>query len=445
MTFNEYACVRRYPYVVVITLCLMAGALQSASAQKLDSIERQRALDMLKTVKSSLKENYYDPNFHGIDVEARFKAAEGKLKEATSLGQAFGIIAQVLLDLDDSHTKFYPPSRPEKIDYGWTMQMIGDTAYVVAVRPGSDADKQGLKPGDRVLTVERFKPTRKDLWKMNYYYNILSPRPGLQVTVQSPGGEPRELNLKAKVTHGDRVVDLTTDIGINAALRELEDNGVDDRDRYYENINGVFVWKMRRFYLSDSQVDTMMGRVKKSNALVLDLRDNGGGAEDTLLRLLGHFFDKDVKMADIKTRKDSRSIIAKTRGKDSFNGKVVVLIDSESGSAAEVFARIMQLEKRGTVIGDRSAGAVMRAISHPYQMGVNTLLFYGASITNADAVMSDGRSLEHVGVIPDELLLPSAEELAARRDPVLARALELAGAKVDAAKAGALFPLQWKN
>ena len=59
--------------------------------------------------------------------------------------------------------------------------------------------------------------------------------------------------------------------------------------------------------------------------------------------------------------------------------------------------------------------------------------------------MSDGQSLEHVGVVPDELLLPTAEDLASKRDPVLARALNLAGAKVDDAKAGMLFPVEWKK
>lgn len=444
MTSNKYSRVRRAPFVFVITLCLMFfGALQSASAQ-FDSIERQRTLDMLKTVKASLKENYYDPNFHGMDVEARFKAAEEKLKTARSVGQAFGIIAQVLLDLNDSHTKFYPPSRPEKVDYGWEMQMIGDACYIVAVKPGSDADKQGLKPGDRVLAVERFKPSRKEMWKMNYYYRVLSPRPGLQLTVQSPAAEPRELHLKAKVTTGDRILDTSNALTVQAALREIEDSRSVDHDRYYEDIDGVFVWKMGGFYLTNDQVDEMMSRVKKRPALVLDLRNNGGGAETTLLRLIGHFFDKDVKMADVKTRKGVKPIVAKTQGQP-FTGKVVVLIDSDSGSAAEVFARVLQLEKRGTVIGDRSAGAVMRSVRKHFEMGADYLVFYRASITNADVLMSDGQSLEQVGVVPDELLLPTGEELASKRDAVLARALNLAGAKTDAAKAGTLFPVEWKK
>ena len=58
--------------------------------------------------------------------------------------------------------------------------------------------------------------------------------------------------------------------------------------------------------------------------------------------------------------------------------------------------------------------------------------------------MPDGRSLEGSGVTPDELLLLTGGDLAAGRDPVLARAAALAGLELDALAAGGLFPFEWK-
>jgi carboxyl-terminal processing protease len=184
-------------------------------------------------------------------------------------------------------------------------------------------------------------------------------------------------------------------------------------------------------------------KFKKRKALILDLRGNHGGYEETLLRLIGNLLDKDVKVGDLKRRKEEKPLIAKTRGDNIFAGKLIVLIDSESGSAAELLARVVQLEKRGTVIGDVSAGAVMRAREFSHDVGVDVKIFYGLSVTDADVIMTDGKSLEHVGVTPDEIRLPTAADLAAKRDPVLAYAASLAGVTISPEKAGALFPIEW--
>src|SRR5215218_10124286 len=77
-------------------------AADASFAQSFDRVQRGQAKDMLNTVKKEIKEKYYDSTYHGIDLDARFKAAEEKLDKATSLGQAFGIIAQAVLELNDS-------------------------------------------------------------------------------------------------------------------------------------------------------------------------------------------------------------------------------------------------------------------------------------------------------------------------------------------------------
>ncbi|HEV2664763.1 MAG TPA: S41 family peptidase [Blastocatellia bacterium] len=123
----------------------------------------------------------------------------------------------------------------------------------------------------------------------------------------------------------------------------------------------------------------------------------------------------------------------------------IILVDSRSASAAEVFARVVQLENRGVVIGDRTAGAVMQARGFHYTTGEGTVLFYGVNITTADVIMADGKSLERVGVTPDELLLPTTVDLAAKRDSVLARAAAMAGFELPPDKAGAMFLVEWRK
>jgi C-terminal processing protease CtpA/Prc len=179
--------------------------------------------------------------------------------------------------------------------------------------------------------------------------------------------------------------------------------------------------------------------------MVLDLRGNGGGPVKVLEQMIGNFFAKDIKVAELKGRKAMDPSIAKTRGKGVFAGQLIVLIDSRSGSAAEAFARVIQLEQRGKVLGDRSAGAVTQARYFSQEMGTYSIVPFGISITKADVIMSDGKSLEHVGVTPDELILPTAEDLAAGRDPVLARAFELLGVKLSPEEAGKFIKYYWKK
>ncbi|HET6980298.1 MAG TPA: S41 family peptidase [Pyrinomonadaceae bacterium] len=427
-----------------LLILIVLGLSHPILAQSISSQDRDRGVVMLKAARDDIRKNYYDPAFRGIDLDAKTKAAEERIKQAKSNAEMFGIIAQMLLDFNDSHTVFVPPPRSARIEYGWQVQTFGDECYVIAVKPKSDAEAKGLKPGDKVIKIDGISPSRANIWIYHYLYNALSPRPVVNVEVQSPGEQPRQLELKAKIQNGKKVFDLTDTIDLNAYWRDLEDESRVNEHRAVEVNKDIVIWRMPSFDLTEDGVDERVDKVKKYKTLILDLRRNGGGAVETLQRLVGNLFDRDVTIGNMKLRKESKPMLAKTRGDSGFKGQVFVLVDSESGSAAEVLARVVQLEKRGTVLGDRTYGKVMRSRLYPHQIGLETVILYAVSVTDADLIMGDGKSLEGAGVAPDEMLLPTGEDLRAQKDPVLSRAIAIAGGAMDPADAGKLFPFKWK-
>lgn len=396
-------------------------------------------MDMLKNVQSSIKKDYYDDKYGGVDLDARFKTAEEKLKNATSLAQAFSIIAQAVLDMNDSHTRFYPPATNQIVEYGLRMKIFGNRAFITAILPGSDAEQQGLKVGDEILKLNGFVPTRSELWKMVYFYYTLSPQTKLTLDLKTPTGELKQNIVNAKITELKRVVSLSSSVDFAEAVRE-GDRRSSGSEHYFKEIGNTFIWKMPSFVIDPKEIPGLVARARGKQFLILDLRGNGGGYVVALEKLAGFFFDKDTKIADLKGRKKMDPQMAKTEGQNAFKGNVIVLIDSTSGSASEIFARLMQIEQRGVVLGDRSAGAVMQSQSVRFDAGVSTSINYGMNLTMADVIMTDGKSLEHIGVEPNIVIIPSGSDLADRRDPVLAAALELTGYKVDSAAAGKIFP-----
>ena len=424
------------PHRAIAAAALLVGA-GVLHASQLSSFDRGNSLAMLKMIKEDLTKHYYDPKFRGMDVGKTFSEAAEKIKAAANVGEASAILADTLLRLDDSHTRFYPPERLTRVEYGWAVQIIGEVPFVSWVRKGSDAERKGLAVGDRVLARNRFEPTRSNLWQINYVYRHIRPQQLQRVIVRKPDGTEKVMDIESKVQ--ERPAGHLEDM-----IRQSDDAY---RTPYqYEKAAGDTLVVAMSSFGDPRDVAGFMKKARGYKNLVLDLRGNGGGYVVTIEALASWLFDREVRIGTEKMRKAEKVETAKGR-KDAFPGRVVVLIDSHSASASEVTARLIQIEKRGTVIGDRSAGAVMTSLFFSHTLGQDfygrgSIAFYGTSITVADFKMSDGFSLEKVGVTPDETLLPTGADLAAGRDPVLARAITLLGGTMTAEQAGTFYQQQ---
>ena len=355
------------------------------------------------------------------------------------------LVAAFLGGLNDSHTNFQPPPHSYTFDYGYSLAVIGDNVFVERVRPGTDAASK-VSPGDQLLSVNGGGVGRESFRRMWYLFHILQPQPTTRLALRDPAGAERLVTVATAVTPGRAVRNLT---GPGAGMefqeleRDMEDVARRMRQRHVER-GGVMIWKMPHFLLENGEVDQLFGVAKKQGTLILDLRGNAGGLIAALHRMVANVFKTDVTLATRVGRKGRDQMTTNGRDDAAFTGRLIVLIDSASSSSAEIFARTVQLQKRGVVIGDRSAGAVMEARMYQFVQGDPVAIFYQFMVTDADIVMPDGRSLEGAGVVPDETLLPTGADLAAGRDPVLARAAALAGIELDPLAAGALFPFEWK-
>lgn len=434
------------PSVPVLAMALAAfanarapvQAAGSAAGQGLTKFDRDQGRMILSVVRKDLTSNYYDSGFHGVSLDEVFSKAGAAIARANTHAEIFTAIAATLRTLDDSHTFFVPPGWSATIDFGWAVNMVGDQCYLDGVQPGSDAEAQGMKRGDLVLSIDGVRPTRDNLSDMMYDQRVLMPRASSLLVIKPPAGPEREAIARSKVQPQKRV--FTRDdwhFMIAGANR-----GPHQEDGIKES-GDLTIWKLSEFQVYRDEVGRILGRARKHKNLILDLRGNGGGAVESLEFLAGGFIDDKVRIGDVKSRLKVEPIVSR-KPPAIFEGKLVVLVDSGSGSAAEIFARQMQLSGRATVLGDRSSGDVMESRFFDGNIGSGPSMLFGSSITIAEIIMSDGKSLENTGVTPDETMLPTGEDLANNRDPVLSRAAELCGVTIDPSAAGALFPFKWK-
>jgi C-terminal processing protease CtpA/Prc len=114
----------------------------------------------------------------------------------------------------------------------------------------------------------------------------------------------------------------------------------------------------------------------------------------------------------------------------SLVSAMYILVDAETASAAELFARHFRRTAPAVVIGDRTAGRVNAARIYSERIGVDTIVPFAISVTVGQIRLPDNRILEGVGVMPDKLCLPTAADLREEKDPCLDLALSLAREKL---------------
>ncbi len=157
-----------------------------------------------------------------------------------------------------------------------------------------------------------------------------------------------------------------------------------------------------------------------SNArtIIIDLRDNFGGLRDEMRDCLSGFFPPKTVVGEFIERNSEEKNFA-VGSENYYKKDVIVLINGNSYSGAEIFAAAIQDLKRGKIIGQTSGGEVLNSVSKGISNGFNLL------IAIRDYKTIKGKRLEKVGVKPDLEIPFSIVDFRKNHDIILEKTLEL--------------------
>lgn len=317
-----------------------------------------------------------------------------------------GAIKGMMESLGDQHSSYMDPDQYEQANIPLEGEYEGIGAWVdtnskyltiVSPIPGSPAEKAGLKPGDQIIAVDGEDMTGID--GNLVIRRVLGPA-GTRVTLtilREGGAEPFDVTLvRAKII-----------------LPSVTSKMLDGNIAYVQLLN--FGDK------TTSELRTQLRKLldQKPVGLILDLRNNGGGALITAIDVASEFIDEGVIMYE-EYGDGSRDVYRAKPGGLATDIPLVVLVNEGSASASEIVAGAIQDHGRGPLVGTTTfgKGSVQNWIPLVNNQGA-------IRVTIARWYTPHGRTIHEVGLEPEYVVELTEEDLAAERDPQLDKAIDL--------------------
>ncbi len=373
-----------------------AARVAVATLPRAEQARAERNLAVFRRVWGLVEAHQYDPKFNGVDWDAAAVTFAAKAAGARDEFELYRVLNAMLEPLHDSHTHALRPEQTRerhtqrRVRAGFRMTRVENRWIVSEVLPESPAGKAGVKDGWIVLS-RNGEP--------------LPERPDFRATV----GE--ELQWEFIDERDQRVVLSTRAELLSLAPRQVA-----------RELEGGFVYL--RFDEFDGRDRRWLSRELKAHGnaagVVVDLRWNGGGDTFSLGTAIGEFFDTAVDCGTFITRSGRRHVKSSWQlGSAHYRGKVVVLVDAASASAAEIFTAVLQDYGRATVVGRKTAGAVLASWFYRLPDGGELQL------SQEDYVAPEGRRIEAGGIEPDVAVARTLADVRAGRDRDLAEALRV--------------------
>ncbi len=407
---------------MLLAATLALPSLPAAAQMDLE-FERERMRTVHDTVVTEIEKKFYDPKLRGLDWKTLTAVTRSRIDRAQTLDEMLTALFAQVEQLNDSHTVFIPPGRRDQVLFGFEAKAFGNEVRIYELKKDSAAAAAGLRRGDRLLQVNGFKAERASFDQLMLLLRVLQPVQEMDIVYRRGEEPPQRVRVQAKIKRGRQVTDLTDIESIYQLIREAQS----EEEKFHHSIleAGIGYVQLPEFSGDEEFIAGLVKKVSKAGAMIVDLRGNPGGTTNALTAFSGHFENQPGVMADVLRRNKSDAIKLKPRN-PALAGPMFILVDSDSASAAEMFARHFQRTGRAVVIGDRTAGRVTASRIFPQMMGVDTVWLYAIQVAVGRVVFPGGEELEGRGVTPDHACIPTGEQLREGQDPCRALAISFA-------------------
>lgn len=298
-----------------------------------------------------------------------------------------GALKGMFANLGDPYTSYYPKEEFSKLmeNLDGRYKGIGVTVSpskeglikVVQVFENSPAKEAGMKAGDFIKSVEG---NVFDATQLDKAVALIRGEPGTKVKIEV-------LRVSEDKPKGEEI----------PMLVERRDVTVDTVYTKILNISGKKIGYLRLSAFDDITWDDFKekySKLKNSDieGMVLDLRNNPGGALDVCLDIADTFLDEGVI---VTTEDKNGNVITEKSDSNKDDIPMTVLINENSASASEILAGAFKDRGRAKIVGTKSFGKGIVQKLFPLENGA------GAKITISEYKTPNGNKINKIGVKPD--------------------------------------------
>ena len=341
-----------------------------------------------------------------VDLKKRYENRIRRINQQKE-EDIFSLAINILTNQFDPHSSYLSPRSAEDFDVNMSLKLNGigallgtedDYTKIISLVPGGPAEKSGkINPEDRITKIRQIGSNEyKDVvgWRIDEVVDLIRGEAGSEVEIEFISFNSDDDSTKLITLKREEI--KLEDRAAKSKIIDIGDNkiGIIDLPSFYIDFND-YQKRVEDYRSSSNDVKSILNEFNQSDvdALILDLRNNGGGALIEANKIIGLF----VSSGPTVQVKQSRGYIqpyGSSRAVQVWSKPMLVLVNRYSASASEIVAGAIQDYRRGIIVGQRTFGkGTVQSLENLSEGQVK--------ITESKYYRVNGMSTQNKGVLPD--------------------------------------------